>query len=152
MAKKINAKLVLELLGRGMSVREINRTRHIAPRSIRKVREAAEAKGVAWEDVAGMNEPDVYDLLFPAQAEARAAVAEVDYDYVHSELQKVGVNQKLLWEEYRDAAEADGRASVSYGTFCRGYNAYVKARNAPATSTTSRARSWKSTGRARRCA
>jgi len=46
MAKKINAKLVLELLGRGMSVREINRTRRIAPRSIKRVREAAEARGV----------------------------------------------------------------------------------------------------------
>ena len=129
MAKKINAKLVLELLGRGMSVREINRTRHIAPRSIKKVKETAEARGVTWEDVAGMNEPDVYDLLFPAQAEAKAAVAEADYDYVHSELQKVGVNQKLLWEEYRDGAEADGLAYVSYVTFCRGYKGYVRARN-----------------------
>lgn len=129
MAKRINAKLVLELLGRGMSAREIYRTRHISQQSVKKVRESAEARGVAWEDVAGMNEPDVYDLLFPAQAEARAAVAEVDYDYAHSELQKVGVNQKLLWEEYRDAAESDGLAYVSYGTFCRGYKGYVKARN-----------------------
>lgn len=44
MAKKINAKLVLELLGKGMSVREINRTRHIAPRSIKKAKEAAAAR------------------------------------------------------------------------------------------------------------
>ncbi len=129
MAKKINAKLVLELLGKGMSVREISRTRHIAPRSIKKVREAAEARGVTWEDAAGMNEADVYDLLFPEQAEARDAVAEADYDYVHAELQKVGVNQKLLWEEYRDGAESEGLAYVSYGTFCRGYKSYVVARN-----------------------
>ncbi|WP_165248116.1 nucleotidyl transferase AbiEii/AbiGii toxin family protein [Adlercreutzia sp. ZJ141] len=31
MAKKIDARLVLELLGKGMSGREISRTRHIAP-------------------------------------------------------------------------------------------------------------------------
>ena len=129
MAKRINAKLVLELLGKGMSAREIYRTRHISQQSVKKVREAAEARGIAWEDVAGMNEADVYDLLFPEQAEAKAAVAEVDYDYVHSELQKVGVNQKLLWEEYRDGAEAEGLACVSYGTFCRGYKGYVVARN-----------------------
>ena len=41
MAKKINAKLVLELLGKGMSGREISRTRRIAPQSVRKVRDAA---------------------------------------------------------------------------------------------------------------
>jgi hypothetical protein len=44
MAKKINAKLVLELLGKGMSGREIARTRRIAPQSVKKVREAAEHK------------------------------------------------------------------------------------------------------------
>ena len=48
MAKKINAKLVLELLGKGMSGREIARTRRIAPQSVKKVREAAEERGVAW--------------------------------------------------------------------------------------------------------
>ena len=51
MAKKINAKLVLELLGKGMSGREIARTRRIAPQSVKKVREAAKEGGVTWEDV-----------------------------------------------------------------------------------------------------
>ena len=37
MAKRINAKLVLELLGRGMSAREIYRTRHISQQSVKKV-------------------------------------------------------------------------------------------------------------------
>lgn len=62
MAKKINAKLVLELLGKGMSGREIAQTRHIAPQSVRKVREAAEEKGVSWPDVERMEEREVYDL------------------------------------------------------------------------------------------
>ena len=62
MAKRINAKLVLELLGRGMSAREIYRTRRISQQSVRKVREAAEARGVTWADAVGMSEPDVYDL------------------------------------------------------------------------------------------
>ena len=34
MAKKINAKLVLELLGKGMSGTEIARIRRIAPQSV----------------------------------------------------------------------------------------------------------------------
>jgi hypothetical protein len=59
MARKINAKLVLELLGRGMSAREIQRTRHIAPQSVAKVRSAAEGKGIRWEDVSRMDEAEV---------------------------------------------------------------------------------------------
>ena len=76
-----------------------------------------------------MNEPEVYDLLFPEQARARDAVAEVDYARVHCELQRVGVNQRLLWRGYVDESGASGKARLSYGSFCRGYAAWVSARN-----------------------
>lgn len=129
MAKKIRAKLVLELLHDGLSGREIRQTRRIAPQSIKKVREAAEERGITWERVEGMSEDDVYDMLFPDQAAAREACAQVDYDYVHAELQKVGVNLTLLYEEYVDEAKAEGLASKSYTTFTRGYSEYVIAKN-----------------------
>lgn len=129
MARRINAKLVMELLGMGMSAREISRTRGIASASVKKVREAAGAAGLTWDDVRAMNEPEVYDLLFPEQARARDAVAEVDYARVHRELQRVGVNQRLLWQEYVDESGASGKAHLSYGSFCRGYAAWVSARN-----------------------
>lgn len=129
MAKKIDAKPVLELLDRGMSGREIRTTRHIAQQSVKKVREAAEEKGVTWADVAHMDGDDVYNLLFPDHAQAEAAVAKIDIDYVHSELQKTGVTLKLLHEEYCDQAKLDGLASKSYTSFCRDYSEYVVARN-----------------------
>lgn len=129
MAKKINAKLVMELLGRGMSAREIYKTRGISRQSTRKVIDAMAETGLTWESASGMDEADVYDLLFPRQAEAKAAVLDTDYDYIHAELQRVGVTQKLLWEEYRDEAAAKGLAAVSYTSFCRGYRQYVTARN-----------------------
>ena len=56
MARRINAKLVMELLGMGMSAREISRTRGIASASVKKVREAAGAAGLTWDDVRSMNE------------------------------------------------------------------------------------------------
>ena len=129
MAKKINAKLVIELLGKGMSGREIARTRHIAPQSVRKVREAADEKGVTWEDVEHLNEGEVYDLLFPEQAEAEAACLQVDLDYVHRELMRDGVTLLLLYEEHCDRAAAEGLAHKSYTTFCRSYADYVVAKS-----------------------
>lgn len=129
MAKKIDAKLVLELLGKGMTGREIQKTRHIAQQSVKKVREAAEDRGVAWADVEHMEGDEVYDLLFPDQAQAKAATAKVDVDYVHSELQKAGVTLKLLHEEYCDQARSDNLAAKSYTSFCRDYSEYVVARN-----------------------
>lgn len=129
MARRINAKLVLELLGRGMSGREIYRSRRIAQQSAKKVRDAARQKGVSWEDVSTMGEKQVYDLLFPERAEIEDAAAQVDYDYVHHELQRDGVTLLILWEEYRDQAIAEELVPKSYTTFCRGYRRYVTSRN-----------------------
>ena len=129
MAKKIRAKLVMELLENGMSAREIQKTRHIALLSVKKVREAAQEKGVTWDDVSSMEDSEVYDLLFPSQAEAEAACLQVDYDYVHKELQRDGVNLKLLFEEHCDEARLAGKAHKSYATYCRGYSEYVTAKN-----------------------
>lgn len=117
MARRINAKLVLELLGKGMTGREIYRTRRMAQQSVKKVREAAEEKGVTWEDVSLMGEQEVYDLPFPERAELEAATAQADYDYVHSELQRDGVTLLILWEEYRDQAMAKDLVPKSYTTF-----------------------------------
>lgn len=128
MAKRIRAKLVLELLAKGMSGREIRSTRRISQRSIKLVREAAGRVGVTWEDVADMTYGEVYDLLFPAQAIAREAYSEPDWELVHSELQRDGVTLKLLWEEHRDGAARDGLVAKGYNTFCRGYKSWVAAR------------------------
>ena len=88
------------------------------------------ATGLTWDEASKMDEAAVYDLLFPRQAQEKAAVLDADYGYVHSELQRVGVTLKLLWEEHRDEAGAKGLAAVSYTTLCRGYRQYVTGRNA----------------------
>ena len=128
MAKKINAKLVIELLGKGMSGREIARTRHIAPQSVKKVKDAAEEKGVTWEDVERMDEREVYDLLFPEHVGEESACLQPDYDYVHKELQRDGVTLLILYAELRDRAAQEGLACKSYTTFTRGYADYVAAK------------------------
>ena len=52
----------------------------------------------------------------------------VDYDYVHKELSKPGVNLKLLWKEYCLSAK-DGKYPVSYSKYCRGYAQHVERHN-----------------------
>ena len=85
-------------------------------RQRQKVREAAGAAGLTWDDVRSMNEPEACDL-FPEQARARDAVAEVDYARVHCELQRVGVTQRLLWRERVDESGAQF-LRISSATVC----------------------------------
>lgn len=125
MARRINAKLVLELLGKNMSARQIQSTRHIAQDSVRKVKAAAEVVGITWQDVANMDEREVYELLFPRVAEAESKISRPDYAYIHEELQKAGVTLKLLYEEHCDEAKSNNLVPQSYTTFCRGYREFT---------------------------
>ena len=49
MAKRINAKLVMGLLGKDMSVREIYKTRRISRQSTKKVLEVMASTGLTWD-------------------------------------------------------------------------------------------------------
>lgn len=112
MTNRINVKLVLELLNKGMSAREIQRTRHIAPNSVAKVRKAAEA----------------YRLLFPEAAKVEDSCIDPDYEYVLAELRRAGVSMSLLHEELKDGAREEGLLCKSYAKFCRGYAEFVTAK------------------------
>lgn len=48
-----------------------------------------------------------------------------DYEHIHSELKKVGVNLKLLWKEYKTTCEAMGEIPVGYSKFCEDYSTFV---------------------------
>ena len=63
----------------------IPRPRHAARKgaevALAQLTPACGAGGVAWEDVSPMGEREVYDLLFPEQAELNEATAQIEYDY-----------------------------------------------------------------------
>ena len=67
-------------------------------------------------------------LFFPEMYESENIYLAVDYDYVHKELSKPGVNLKLLWKEYCLSAK-DGKYPVSYSKYCRGYAQHVERHN-----------------------
>lgn len=129
MAKHSNVKLIIELSAKNMSRREIARTRHISAHTIKKVLDRASEKGVVWDDVSLLGNDEIAAMLFPEDKEAEKTLLRPDYDYAHSELRKVGVNLKLLWEEYCDKCAASNKVSVSYVTFTREYADYTVAKN-----------------------
>lgn len=152
MAKHDKAKLVLELKAKGMSVREIAKTRGISHHTIKEIVDRAAEKGVAWDAVRLLGDDEVVGLLFPEETAkaAEAAVARPDYDEVHEELKKTGVTLKPLWREYADDRAASGEPSVSYATFTRGIRITSHPGTSPTTWSTSPGRRWRSTGRGRR--
>jgi len=113
MANKIKAKLVLKLRAAGHSRNSIAKSQKMAKASVIAVFDAADELGIAYEDVEGKDDGEVYAMLFPGEFSKESVFDEPDWDYVHRELGKTGVTLDLLHEEYAEGVRRErGRGHV----------------------------------------
>ena len=122
MANKIQVKMILELRSKNMSRNSITRIRGMSRTSVSEVIRVADQLGITFDDVKDKNPEAVYSMFFPDKHSVETLYASPDYDYVHSELKRVGVTLKLLWEEYKDNCNKDGSIPVGYTKYCKGYH------------------------------
>ncbi len=125
MANKIRVKLILELSSAGMSQNLIAYTRHMSRSSVSDVINLAREKSIIYEDIKDKDEEEVYRMFYPDKHAEETMYKNPDYDYVHSELKKVGVNLKLLWSEYCDLCNKENSISMGYTKYCEGYSQYT---------------------------
>ncbi|SJN37509.1 Mobile element protein [Microbacterium esteraromaticum] len=124
MVRRIRAKLVLRLRGEGLTGRQIA-AQGMSRHSVTAVLDAADRAGIGWDDVAGLEEAEVYARLFPGRGEHESVHAQPDWDRVHRELARVGVTLKLLHGEYLDACRGKGETAMGYDRFCKTYQRHV---------------------------
>ena len=124
MVRRIKAKLVLRLRAEGLTGRQIA-AQGMSRHSVSAVLDAADREGVGWDDVAELDEANVYARLFPGRGEHESVHAQPDWDKVHRELARVGVTLKLLHGEYVDACRAKGETAMGYDRFCKTYQRHV---------------------------
>lgn len=125
MARKIQVKLILELRKANLSQNEIARTRKISKHSVGAVCRISKEKGITFDDVKDSSEEDIYQMFFPEKHVSETLYQQPDYDSVHSELKKTGVNLKLLWHEYKDVCVTKQAVSMGYTRFCEGYSNHI---------------------------
>lgn len=129
MANKIKVKLILELKEAQMSQSSIASTRHMSKSSVSDVFRIANQKGVRYMDVRDMSEDEVYHLFYPDKYADLGQLYDLpDYANVHTQLKRVGVTLKLLWQEYSEACQNNGTIPVGYSKYCDDYSGYVSAK------------------------
>ena len=121
MARKINVKLIMELRDAGLSRSTIASTRHISRHSVSEVFNIADEKGIHYNDVRALEEPEVYRLFYPEKFANETMYGDPDYEHVHQELKRVGVTLKLLHEEYVERCERNGEIPMGKTKFNEGY-------------------------------
>ena len=129
MARKIKAKLIMELREQGQSRRSIAKTRHMSMESVCEVFDIAAERGIAWADVKDVPEDEVYRLFYPDRHVRESVFDEPDWDYVHKEMAKVGVNLRLLHDEYKSDCARRHMVAMGYTRFCERYGDHVAANN-----------------------
>lgn len=129
MARKIRAKLIMELRDQGISRRAIASTRHMSMESVCEVFDIAAERRIEWDQIKGMPEDEVYRLFYPGRHVRESVFEEPDWDYVHAEMARVGVNLRLLHDEYRSKCQSEHKVAMGYTKFCRGYGDHVTANN-----------------------
>lgn len=125
MANKINVKLILELRKANMSRNEIAATRHTSKNSVSDVIHLSDELGITYDDVADIDADTVYRMFYPDKYATELLYTNPDYEYVHKELTRVGVNLKLLWNEYKDKCASANTLPMGYTKFCSGYGEFT---------------------------
>lgn len=128
MAVKFNLRLCLQLIDRGISLNTISKQYHISKLTSSKTKHRMEVLQFDVSTIDQYSDDELGKLFFPEMYESENIYLAVDYDYVHKELSKPGVNLKLLWKEYCLSAK-DGKYPVSYSKYCRGYAQHVERHN-----------------------
>lgn len=129
MTRKIKAKLIMKLREQGQSRRSIAKTQHMSMESVCEVFDIAAEHGIAWTDVANMPEDEVYRLFCPDRHVRESVFDEPDWDYVHKEMAKAGVNLRFLHDEYKADRARRHLVAMGYTRFCERYGDHVTANN-----------------------
>ena len=129
MARKIRAKLIMELREQGMSRRSIARTRRMSMESVCEVFGITEERRISWADVEPLTEEEAYRLFYPDRGVRESVFEDPDWVYAHKKMAKVGMNLRLLHDEYRERCRREGKVAMDYTKFCGDYGTWTAANN-----------------------
>ena len=109
---------ILRLHSMGLSQEEIASSCSASKRTVNNALRAAKEKGISWPLDDGMTDNDLDDLLFPKAPKVSSTRQMPDFEHIRKELQRNGVNKKLLWTEYLETCRQSGGEPLMYSQFC----------------------------------
>ena len=99
---------------------------HSSRDTVRSVLAAAKEAGVQWPLDDDVTNAMLRNILFPSKPAAALLHVEPDFQYIHRELAKPGVNLTLLWTEYCNRCEQDKTTPYMYTQFCERYRHWAR--------------------------
>lgn len=114
---------IVRLISHGsFSIRAIGRLCHVAPNTVRVVRDALALTRETWETLKELDDVAFSRRLRPQQSCSTLRKAIPQWHEVHEQLRHRDMTLELLWQEFREREPA----GVSYAQFTRHYRAWLK--------------------------
>ena len=122
----VNYKEILRLSHEGYSQRQLESSLHCSRHTIREVLTAAKANGITYPLDDSFSNEQLEAILFPNRYASDNAYLTPRFRYIHKELAKPKVTLTLLWDEYRQKAEALGKRPYMPTQFGDKYRAWAR--------------------------
>ena len=109
---------ILRLTAMGLSQRSILDSVGCSQKTVVKVQRRARELKLSWPLGDIMTDAVLEETLFPKAPKVSSTKQMPDFDYIRRELQRNGVNKKLLWTEYLETCRQSGGEPLMYSQFC----------------------------------
>ncbi|MCF0229917.1 MAG: IS21 family transposase [Parasporobacterium sp.] len=108
---------IIRLKGQGYSERNIALSCSASRNTVSRVVRVAQENNISWPLDESVTDAVLENLLFPSEKTATDKRMP-NFDYIRKELQRNGVNKKLLWVEYCEECRQCGEEPLMYSQFC----------------------------------
>lgn len=89
MFKKTKVRSILELLGKGLSAREISKSLSVSRNTVSEVQALYHESGKSWEDIADWDDDRLYELFYPDQND------EYGFTFIFKRTNSDKINDKI---------------------------------------------------------
>lgn len=115
-----NYREILRLSALGLSQQSIAQSCSASKRTVNSVLKAAKRENISWPLDNDQTNAVLAALLFPSADSRETATNKrmPDFEHIHKELLRNGVNKKLLWTEYLEDCRLNGEEPLMYSRFC----------------------------------
>ena len=108
---------ILRLTTLGLSQRNIMQSIKVSQKTVVKVQRRAREMKLSWPLDESLTDVKLQELMFPKESK-QTPKKMPDFEYIHKELLRNGVNKKLLWTEYLEECRLSGEEPLMYSQFC----------------------------------
>lgn len=112
--------------GEKFSLRSIASATGHSRQKVTEVIQKAKERQFSYPLTEEMTDKWLEELLFPEKTMEGSGYHPMDFDYIHKELGKKGVNLKLLHHEYEATCRSEGTIPYSYRSFLRYYRKFAQ--------------------------